>query len=123
MRISTISVQVRYSKPMADGSHKTVELGVEGSLTDSTEDWQEVQRDLYKDLGSQMRYAFSGNGTGIATGKAQVASERHIRPVPELPEPPPAHYCTQHRTPFTKFSKNGRSWWSHRHGNGWCREA
>jgi hypothetical protein len=47
MRVTTVSVNVRYSKPMADGSHKTVELGIEGTLTDSSEDWREAQRDIY----------------------------------------------------------------------------
>jgi len=53
MKVSVVKVNVRYSKQMADGSHKTVELGVEGSLTCSDEDWHEAQADLYHQLGDQ----------------------------------------------------------------------
>jgi hypothetical protein len=66
MRVTSVSINVRYSKPLADGSYKTIELGCESSLTSSDEDWQEVQRNLYKELGSQMRHVFSGNGAGKA---------------------------------------------------------
>jgi hypothetical protein len=31
MRVTSISVSVRYSKQMGDGSYKTVELGCEGA--------------------------------------------------------------------------------------------
>jgi hypothetical protein len=117
MRVSTVSISVRYSKQLADASYKTVELGLEASLTSNTEDWQEVQRTLYTQLGDQIRFVFNGNGSG--NGTAKVAQEPAKA---ELPEPP-AHFCQQHRTPFVKFSKNGRSWWSHKLGNGWCREA
>jgi hypothetical protein len=37
MQVTSISVNVRYSKQMGDGSFKTLELGCEGAL-DSEED-------------------------------------------------------------------------------------
>jgi hypothetical protein len=44
MRVTVVSVNVRYSKQMPDASFKTVELGIEGSLSSSDEDWHEVQK-------------------------------------------------------------------------------
>jgi hypothetical protein len=64
MRPTSISVNVRYSKPLPDGSHKTVDLGCEATLTSSGEDWQTAQQELYRQLGEQMRQVFSTNGTG-----------------------------------------------------------
>jgi hypothetical protein len=119
MRVTTVSVNVRYSKPMGDGAHKTVELGIEGSLTDSSEDWCEVQRNIYAQLGDQLRYVFNGNGSG----KAQNGSEKPIRGAHSQPEPQTDRHCRQHQTPFKQYTKDGRSWWSHRHSNGWCKES
>jgi hypothetical protein len=82
MRVTTVSVNVRYSKPMGDGSHKTVELGIEGSLTDNDEDWQEVQRNIC----DQLRYVFNGNGSG----KAQNGSEKPLRGAHSQPRTPRA---------------------------------
>jgi hypothetical protein len=84
MRINTVSVSVRYSKQMVDGNYKTVELGVEGSLDSSDEDWHEVQADLYHQLGNQMRYVFSGNGSG----KVPNGPEKTVEAVPAEPLPP-----------------------------------
>jgi hypothetical protein len=57
---------------MTDGNYKTVELGVEGSLDASDEDWQEVQDSLYRQLGDQMRHVFNG------AGKAQNGPEKAV---------------------------------------------
>jgi hypothetical protein len=91
-------------------------------LTDNDEDWQEVQRNIYIQLGNQMRYAFNGNGSG----KAHSRPEKAIEAPPSQRESQgrePDHYCGQHQTPFKQYTKDGRSWWSHRHSNGWCRES
>jgi hypothetical protein len=118
VRVSSVSVNVRYSKQMVDGSFKTVELGTEGNL-DPSEDWQEVQSDLYRQLGDQMRYVFNGSG------KAQNGPENAVAPLAEAATPPvPSreHFCTAHQTEYRQFTKDGRTWYSHRHGNGWCKE-
>jgi hypothetical protein len=75
MQVTSVSVNVRYSKQMNDGNYKTVELGVEGSLDPSDDDWQEMQSTLYRQLGDQMRYVFSGNGSGKTPNGAEKAVE------------------------------------------------
>jgi hypothetical protein len=102
----------RYSKQMTDGSYKTVELGCEGSLASSDENWHKVSLDLYRELGDQMRQVFSGNGSG------KVAQEP---PKPNLPAPQREHWCAQHQTRLKKYAKDARIWYSHRQGNGWCK--
>jgi hypothetical protein len=86
MQVTSVSVNVRYSKQMADGSFKTIELGCEGTLNSSNDDWQEVQASLYHQLGDQMRYVFSGNGAG----KVQNGSESHGQAPTAHSSPPPA---------------------------------
>jgi hypothetical protein len=43
MDVQTISANVRYSKALAPGEHKTIELGAEASL-DPGEDWGLAQQ-------------------------------------------------------------------------------
>ena len=118
MRVTSISVSVRYSKQMGDGSYKTIELGCEGAL-EKDENWWEAQADLYHQLGDQMRCVFSGSG------KAQNGPENAVAPLAGAATPPvPSreHFCTAHQTEYRQFTKDGRTWYSHRHGNGWCKE-
>jgi hypothetical protein len=122
MQVTSISVNVRYSKQTADGSYKTVELGCEGNPTNSDEHWHEVQAELYRQRGEQMRYVFSGNGSG----KAQNGPEKAVpatTPTPLPPPPPPEHWCTTHKTEYERFEKNSRVWYSHKAGDGWCKET
>jgi hypothetical protein len=121
MQVTSVSVNVRYSKQMADGSFKTIELGCEGTLNSSDDDWQEVQASLYHQLGDQMHYVFSGNGKG----RPQNGPGNAVAPLAEAATPPvPSreHFCTAHQTEYRQFTKDGRTWYSHRHGNGWCKE-
>lgn len=37
----------------------------------------------------------------------------------EVKETPPG-FCPVHNVEMKKFEKNGRSWYSHRQGDGWC---
>jgi hypothetical protein len=83
MRLNKVSVNIRYSRQMNDGSFKTVELGCEGSLDSGDEDWRELQAHLYQELGEQMRHFFSGNGSG----KAQNGSEKAVEDIPAPPPP------------------------------------
>jgi hypothetical protein len=114
MRVDRVTANVRYSKQMPDGAFKTVELGCESSLTDGDEDWREVQTNLYRQLGEQMRYVFSGNGSG------KVAQEP---PMPETLAPKREHWCEEHQTEYQRFNKEGTVWYSHKAPDGkWCRE-
>lgn len=115
MQVTSISVNVRYSKQMGDGSFKTLELGCEGAL-DSEEDWQEVQADLYHQLGDQMRYVFSNSG------RAQNGPEKAIQlpPAPLLRE----HWCQVHQAEYRQFTKEGKTWHSDKAPDGkWCKES
>ena len=33
------------------------------------------------------------------------------------------HYCATHSTPFVRHEKDGKVWYSHKAGDGWCNEA
>jgi hypothetical protein len=115
MRIATVSASVRFSKALGDGQHKTVELGCEATLT-AQESWPEAQATLYHELGQQMK-------TLWANGKGQNSLESHTPPVstPSAPQHP-EHWCAEHNTEFRKYSRDGRTWYSHRAGNQWCKE-
>jgi hypothetical protein len=125
MQVTTVSVNVRYSRQMADGSFKTVELGCEGTLNSSDDDWQEVQANLYHQLGDKMKRIFSGNGSG----KAQNGTEKAVPAATPTPLPPPVpqreHWCQEHQTSFKRFEKDGRTWYSHKapDGKSWCKES
>ena len=32
------------------------------------------------------------------------------------------HFCNEHQVSYTKYEKNGKSWYSHRNGEGYCNE-
>jgi hypothetical protein len=124
MKVDLVTVAIRYSKQLLDGSHKTVELGAEGTLDAEAEDWQETQAGLYHQLGDQMHYVFSANGAGKARNGPEKAVE--APPAPPLPPPPHPreHYCQEHQTVFKKYEKDGKIWYSHRGPDGqWHRET
>jgi hypothetical protein len=115
MRATSVSVNIRYSRPMADGSYKTVELGCEATLSSSGEDWQEAQATLYKQLGEQMRYVFNGSSNGKPVQK---------QPKAETPAPKPIHWCEAHQTEYKRFEKDNKVWYSHKAPDGkWCKES
>ena len=75
-------------------------------------------------------------GVDFASVKAQVEQASQWLSVQGTTQPPtqppaqvktqPAHednpYCHQHKTAMKRFSKDGRSWWSHKTADGrWCR--
>jgi hypothetical protein len=54
MKVTTILASVRYSKALGDGSHKTIELAVEATLTPQ-EEWHKAAATLYHQLGDQLK--------------------------------------------------------------------
>ena len=104
MQITTISASVRYSKPLGDGSYKTVELGAEATLT-AEETWTEAQANLYQALGHQLKALWTSNGNSGANG-----------------HPTPGHYCLEHGTAFKQYEKASQVWYAHKQGQEWCRE-
>jgi hypothetical protein len=131
MEIQTITVHVRYSKPMTDGAFKTVELGAEASLSPG-DDYHEAQVSLYHELGETMKYVFSGNGSGKpANGSERRTEPDEVKPVEtptrkgaSTPRPDrPQHWCEKHACDYARYEKNGKVWYSHKVGNTWCRES
>lgn len=103
MKVTTVSASVRYSKPMGDGSYKTVELGAEATLT-AEETWTKAQASLYQELGQQLKALWIAN----SNGSANVGTSEHS--------------CQEHGTAFRKYEKDGRVWYAHKHGQEWCKE-
>lgn len=115
MKINTVAVSVRFSKALGDGQHKTVELSAEG-VVEPRETWETAQAGLYNALGDQLNALWSGNGI-MPTAKTATAP-----PTVERSAPPERH-CQEHGQAFTRYEKNGRSWWAHRTQDGkWCNE-
>jgi hypothetical protein len=100
MKVTEISVQVRYSKPLEDGSHKTLQVGVEASL-DPEEDWAIAQQGLYSMVTQQLRTLWAKNGTSPDYGQLEEASWEQIKAMPS----PREHYCPIHEKPFKRFEK------------------
>ena len=106
MKVTTVSASVRYSKPLGDGSHKTVELSAEATPS-LNENWTDAQASLYQQLGQQIKALWNGNQA--SNDGVQIST--------------PDHYCNEHGTEFNRFEKDGRSWYAHRTAEGkWCRE-
>lgn len=128
MKATSISVNVRYSRPLPDGSYKTVELGCEATLTSSGEDWQIVQQDLYHQLGEQLRYVFAQPAPAKAGVNGNDAQDGHRIDAQPAQEPTqsvaPPHYCTEHNIPFDRRvnKDTGREFYSHRQDKGWHNE-
>jgi len=115
MKITTVSATVRYSKPLPDGSWKSVELSAEATL-EPQETWTEAQARLYTDLGQQLRTLWTekANGNGQANNDAVKAEDTS--------NGQSEHYCQEHQTEFRRYEKEGRVWYAHKAGQKWCRE-
>ena len=99
MKITTISAHIRYSRPLGDGSYKTVELGAEATLT-AEEPWTKAQANLYQELGQQLKALWSNNANGGTSN----------------------HYCQEHSTDFQRYKKGSQVWYAHKQGDKWCKE-
>ncbi len=103
MKITTISANVRYSKPLGDGSYKTVELGAEATLN-GEDKWTAAQACLYQELGHQLKALWSTNSNGSANGGTSD------------------HHCQEHSTAFQRYEKGSQVWYAHKNGEKWCKE-
>jgi hypothetical protein len=123
MKVQQISVNVRYSKALAQGEYKTVELGLEAAL-DEEEDWGLAQQGLYAALTTQLRMLWSKNGHNSehAQNGSEAAIEGSWEEIKASPSPAKAHWCSVHNVEFRRFEKDGRWWYSHRDGDSWCKE-
>jgi hypothetical protein len=66
-------------------------------------------------------------GVDFASVKAQVEQASEWLKVQAPAQPPttgtehPAGWCSKHGVQMTQNHKNGRSWWSHKTTEGWCK--
>ena len=77
MKVTTISASVRYSKVLGDGSHNTVELTAEATLTPQ-EGWQKAQATLYHQLGEQLKGLWTTKANGQPTNGNGCQGRREI---------------------------------------------
>ena len=116
MKVTTINATIKYSQDTGKGAWKAVELGAEATL-DAKETWAEAQARLYRQLGCQLKSLWA-NGNGH---KAPEGIESHGETAP--PPEPAQNYCQEHQTPFRRYSRGERFWYSHKTADGkWCRE-
>jgi len=128
MQVTKVSARIRYSKPIGDGSFKTIEISAEGAIGHN-ENWQEAQSNLYDHLAGQLREIWTKKGQ--KTNGGQPTSTNGVRTADtSLPSPnTPAtskkfgHFCADHGREFRRYEKNGHEWYSHKTQDGWCRET
>jgi hypothetical protein len=131
MKVTTVSVSIRYSKSLAPGEHKTLELSAEGGVSED-DDWFTCQQGLYSQLTTQLRRLWAQNGViqepapdgprmAVAGSSDWEDIESQSLPSPSVSSPK-VHYCQEHQTPFKKCEKGGSAWYSHKMAGGWCRE-
>jgi hypothetical protein len=105
-------VNIRFSQDTGAGSWKTIELGTEATLSSSSEDWEQAQRELYSRLSEQLKVIWSGKAD------AQYAPEGRTIDAP----PAKAHWCAEHRVEFKAKQGKFGTFYSHRQGDSWCNE-
>jgi hypothetical protein len=123
MKVERVTATIRYSKE-ENGAWKSLELGAEASIAPE-DDWQISQALLYVELAGQLKTLWAANGhkpqepAQNDSGKpVQEATWEEIQSMPS----PKAHWCPLHNVEFRRFEKNGRFWYSHKDGDGWCKE-
>jgi hypothetical protein len=131
MEVTKVNANIRFSKDIGNGAWKVVELGCEATVGPD-EDWTLCQSGLYAVLAGQLRSLWSQNTLSPehASKGPEKAAEgtweavEHYSPPAESARPPArsAHWCSEHGTEFRKFEKDGRTWYSHKAGDGWCKE-
>jgi len=62
MQVNKITLALRYSKELPNGSWKSLEIGAEAVPSQDTP-WQEQQKELYAELSQQLKALFSGGNT------------------------------------------------------------
>jgi len=135
MRVNTISARIKASKEV-NGCWKTIEFGAEAVL-DSGDDWKESQDQLFADLTSQLKKAFSPSHRD-PKGNGRKPAPPVDSPQPPIPEgsktdkarkkkgngKPETKMCPIHNAPMKLWTnENGGSWYSHNDettGGEWC---
>jgi hypothetical protein len=114
MKVERVNAKVRYSRE-ENGAWKSLELGAEASIGPE-DDWQISQALLYVQLAEQLKSLWSANGHKPTENGSHGTEKAVETPVRE-------HWCPVHQVEFRRFEKDGRAWYSHKQGDGWCRES
>jgi hypothetical protein len=108
MRVTEVQALVKYSREVK-GSWVAIELGGTASLTNSEETLESVSDELYKRLTKQLKVLWASNKAGGGETKTETEAET------QNPNP---NWCAEHNTEFKKFSKDGKTWFSHKTADG-----
>jgi hypothetical protein len=118
VNVITVTATIKYSAE-AKGAWRTIEVGAEADVA-LDEDWHTAQASLYDQLGQQLK-TFWSKGASKAHAEADDWEELGGNHKETL-TPVPSHYCQAHQCQYKRYEKDGKVWWSHRQGNGWCKE-
>ena len=127
MDVKEITVHLRYSANVK-GAWKTVEL-----IATASEGLGSMVP-LYEELAARLKLLFSSDAAPPPPPPAPPPPP----PAPPLEDaifsapPPPVrteqeidaggHWCREHGVAYTAKSHEGRTWYSHKHGDAWCNE-
>ena len=73
MQVNKIVLTLRYSKEIADGAWKSIEVGAEAAPSEE-QSWQAQQRELYAELAGQLRVLFTNNTGNTPPAKEEPAT-------------------------------------------------
>ena len=90
MKVTTIGAVVRFSRPQADRSYKTVELSAEATF-DPAEAWKESQDQLYADLSDQLKALLASRKPSEQRNGQETTQDT-----------PPERYCAEHGVEFRR---------------------
>ena len=107
MENDSITTTVRRARQLTDGSWHTVELTAERPYASLDE-----ARELAAGLDALV--------VELLGGRERAAAPE---PAPEVQQGPDLGACPDHGINWTQYSRDGRTWRSHRiEGGGWCNE-
>jgi hypothetical protein len=81
MKVEKVSASIRYSRALAQGEHKTVELSCEATLTASDDSWETAQQALYHRLGQQLKTLWN-NGKDAGQEGHRIDAQLTSAPTP-----------------------------------------
>ena len=120
MDVKDITVHLRYSANV-NGAWKTLELGATAA------EGLGGIAPLYEELAARLKLLFSSDGAAPPPPPAPPLEDAIF----SAPPPPVrteqeidagGHWCVEHGVAYTAKSHDGRTWYSHKHGDAWCNE-
>ena len=114
--VSKVGVSV--SRKISDGAYGSAEVSM----------WVEMDlsptADFDESLDSLDKFITGKVGASAKEKQAKVQASAPVSAtVPMVPVAPPATegHCAIHNVAMKKYTKEGRSWYSHKHGDAWCK--